>query len=236
VFEHGNCEPPILNFYGNERTSRCAEDDYALTRRYSNVPAKNRESRQWHHRVFDYDQESRKTTSMNFKTRVIRRNALRSSAVFAVALCVLVVAPTTGCGRVSQRVGRAAAKKAASVLGRDLARDNAARTLRLGQERRVFKYMTDADTKMAQRFGFGSRTHFTPTAKPGRPLSGLEAQKRYGLGYRPARRLTVIVPRGTPVKPNKVIGGAPGYGELRVERPLPPESIVTGSKLRRGGK
>ena len=169
----------------------------------------------------------------------IAAGGAKRTAIFSVVsamLCVLLVTLSAGCGRVSERVGRSAAKRAASVLGRDLARDTASRTVRLGREIRVFKYMTEGDKAVAQRFGFQPRTHFTPSAKPGRPLSGVAAQKRYGLPSRPDERLTVAIPKGTPVKPNKVIGGAPGYGELRIERPLPPESIVAGAKLKPGGR
>ena len=37
----------------------------------------------------------------------------------------------------------------------------------------------------------------------------------FGLPYIPDRRLSVTLPEGTAVKSNKVVGGAPGYGELR---------------------
>jgi hypothetical protein len=146
-----------------------------------------------------------------------------------------------GCGRVSpQRIEKAAARaterRAAGILTRDLARDNASRATRLKMERRVYRYTTESQAREAERKGFPPRTHFTASEGPGRPLSGTAAQDRYGLPYTPDRRLSVTLPPGTPVKANKVVGGAPGYGELRIERSLSPDRIRTESVLQPGQK
>src|ERR1035437_663087 len=144
-------------------------------------------------------------------------------------MCLLVCVGflPTGCGRISpQRLEKAAARaaerRAASILARDLARDNASRTTRLQTERRVFKYATKPQAREFERRGFPPLTHFTASEGRGRPISGRVAQKRYGLAYTPDRRLSVTLPEGTAVKSNKVVGGAPGYGELRIEKRLPP--------------
>jgi hypothetical protein len=143
----------------------------------------------------------------------------------------------SGCGRISSAtIERAAARtverRSAGVLARDLARDNAARITRLQSERRVYRYATESQTREFERKGFPPLSHFTTSEGPGRPLSGAAAKERYGLPYRPDRRLGVTLPEGTTLKSNKVVGGAPGYGELRVERGLPPETIHSESILR----
>ena len=142
-----------------------------------------------------------------------------------------------GCGRVSpgrieKAAARAAERRAASILARDLARDNASRITRLQTERRVFKYTTESQARKFERKGFPPLTHFTASEGPGRPLSGKAAQKRYGLPYTPDRRLGVTLPEGASVKSNKVVGGAPGYGELRIEKRLSPAQIGSQSVLK----
>jgi len=144
-----------------------------------------------------------------------------------------------GCGRVSpatikKAAARAAERRAATVMARDLARDNASRLTRLQTERRVYKYTTDSHAREFKRKGFPPLTHFTASQGPGRPLSGRTAQERYGLSYTPSRRLGVTLPVGTSVKSNKVVGGAPGYGELRIEKRLPPGPIGSESVLKAG--
>ena len=146
-----------------------------------------------------------------------------------------------GCGRVSpvrieKAAARAAEKRAARIMARDLARDNASRATRLKMKRRVFRYSTESQVREVERKGFPPRTHFTASEGPGRPLSGRKAQERYGLLHTPDRRLSVTLPPGTPVKPNKVVGGAPGYGELRIERSLSPDTIRSESALPLGHK
>lgn len=154
-------------------------------------------------------------------------------------ICLLLCAGflIAGCGRVSPaRIERAAARAAerrtASVMARDLARDNASRLTRLQTERRVYKYTTESQAREFERKGFPPHTHFTASEGPGRPLSGRTAQERYGLPYTPDRRLGVTLPEGTSVKSNKVVGGAPGYGELRIEKQLPPDPIGSVSVLK----
>ena len=146
-----------------------------------------------------------------------------------------------GCGRVSparieKAAARAAERRAAGVMARDLARDSTSRTTRLGAERRVYKYTTESKALIFERKGFSSGTHFTSSAGPGRPLSGKSAEQRFGLDYRPDRRLGITLPEGTQVKANKVVGGSPGYGEIRVEQPIPPGAIDSKSILESGRK
>lgn len=151
-------------------------------------------------------------------------------------MLVFMAVVLTGCGRVSpSRIERAATRAAerqtARIMARDLTRDGASKATRLRANRRVFRFTTKARATAAQREGFSPGTHFTATAGAGRPLSGNAAKKRYGLPNTPDRRLSVTLPEGTLVKPNKVIGGTPGYGEIRIENWISRESVAAEAVL-----
>lgn len=60
--------------------------------------------------------------------------------------------------------------------------------------------------------------HMTSRAYPGRPLKGASAQARYGLPQQPQVRMTVALPKGTMVRRNRALGGAPGVGEITPAR------------------
>ena len=157
-------------------------------------------------------------------------------------MCLLVCAVgllLAGCGRVSpgrieRAAARAAERRAAGVMARDLARDSTSRATRLGAERRVYKYATEPKALLFEQKGFPPGTHFTASAGPGRPPSAKTAQQHFGLSYRPNRRLGVTLPEGTQVKSNKVVGGSPGYGEIRSEKRLPPGVIGSDLALKPG--
>jgi hypothetical protein len=121
-------------------------------------------------------------------------------------------------------------------MARDLIRDNASRTVQLGAERRVYKYTSESKALVFGRKGLPQGTHFAASAGPGRPLSGKTAEQRFGLDYRPNRRLSITLPAGTQVKTNKVIGGSPGYGEIRIEKGLPSAAVGSDLALKPGRK
>lgn len=145
-----------------------------------------------------------------------------------VALLVLLSLACAGCGKVASRtvgaMSRSAERRAAAALARDLERDAASRAVQLQAPRRVFKYTTEADAQRILEKGFTPGMHFTSKARPGRPLTAAHAAERYGLSYAPEKRVTVTLPVGASVKPNKVIGGAAGFGELKVEQALPADA------------
>jgi hypothetical protein len=147
-----------------------------------------------------------------------------------IALSILGSLCCTSCERVGSRavgvVSRSAERRAAAVLGRDLERDGASKALQLQAPRRVFKYTTEGDAQKILERGFAPGMHFTSRVNPGRPLTPAHAAERYGLEYAPAKRMAVTLPPGTIVKSNKVIGGAAGYGEVRIEQPLPPKATA----------
>lgn len=109
---------------------------------------------------------------------------------------------------------RSVDRNATRATVRDFKRDSASPAKRLSRELTTFRYATRAEAKRELRSGIRPRTHFTSSARPGRPLSARAAQARYGLPRTPEVRMTVGFPKGSPVKRNRVIGGARGVGEL----------------------
>jgi hypothetical protein len=155
----------------------------------------------------------------------------------ATILMVLGLLCAAGCGRVAERaVGsaeRAVDRRGMQVLSRDLERDAGGKLARLPRSRQVFKYTTKADTDRFLKQGIPARSHFTSGIKPGRPLKASHATKRFGLAYKPEKRVPVTLPKGTAVKFNKVVGGSPGgFGEIRVEEATPPSAIGKPVRLR----
>lgn len=149
--------------------------------------------------------------------------------VGCVALITILLS-CLGCGRIAERaigtVGRSAQRRSVSVLSRDLERDTASKLAKLQASRQVFKYATESDANRMLAKGFPAGSHFTSGIRAGRPLRASQAAKRFGLGYQPRKRLSVTLPKGSRVRLNKVVGGAPGgFGEIRVERPLRPSVI-----------
>jgi hypothetical protein len=113
----------------------------------------------------------------------------------------------------------------ARTLRRDLLRDRVTRARPLFQKRRVFRYTTKTQARQELQRGIGPGSHMTARAAAGRPLSPVQARRRYGLPQRPEVRETVRLPKGQPIRPNRVVGGAAGVGELTSSRRVPPEAI-----------
>jgi hypothetical protein len=67
----------------------------------------------------------------------------------------------------------------------------------------------------------------------GRPLSSVQVQRRYGLPQQPEVRETIRLPKGQPIRPNKVIGGAAGVGEVTSTRRVPSVAVVKVVPLRK---
>lgn len=112
------------------------------------------------------------------------------------------------------------------ILKMDRWRDSQIPILRLTRPRSVYRYTTSAQANTYRRSGVPSGVHFTVKAGPGRPLTSISAKERYGLPRIPTARVEVILPKGAAVKTGKVIGGQPGYGELKTyRRPLPPAAV-----------
>jgi hypothetical protein len=152
-----------------------------------------------------------------------------SARCVAVIGIVLLGCSIAGCGRAGATVaGRAAVAVRTRAMGavtRDAVRDRATRVVKLGTERRVFRYTTSEPAARARSAGFPAGTHFTSAVTRGRPLSGAKAADRYGLPHVPDHRLTVTLPKGTQVRFNKALAGNRGVGEITTARPLGGEVI-----------
>lgn len=162
---------------------------------------------------------------------------------FGLAPVVAVLLAISGCsGPAAKSVGAAGARRviahAASrhnirpLMTRDLVRDRATQVSILRSPRTVFRYTNRFGAATARRNGVPANRHFTSRATPGRPLSPASAARRYGLPRQVTHRLTVRLPKGTPVKFNKALGGRPGVGEVVSVRTLPSNAVRTILPLR----
>lgn len=165
----------------------------------------------------------------------LRKNLLAGLLVMAIALPSAAEA-----GGLAKAVFRGATKSAsktlrgstARTLRKDFLRDRATRVRPLFQNRRVFRYTTKAQARQELRNGIRPRSHMTARTTAGRPLSPVQAQRRYGLPRRPEVRETIRLPKGQPIRPNKVVGGAVGVGELTSSKRVSPGTIEKVMPLR----
>jgi outer membrane protein TolC len=140
-----------------------------------------------------------------------------------VSLLTLVAAPTPAtAGGWGKSVGKAAL---ARLWQQDLKNHAKAAVTPLAKPRTVHRYTTAATARREVKAGLGPNTHMTAGASAGRPLSAGPAQQKYGLPARPQVRHTIELPAGWPVRHTKVMGGAPGVGELTSPKALPPSAI-----------
>jgi hypothetical protein len=127
---------------------------------------------------------------------------------------------------VARSAERAAARRAASIRTHDLWNHRYTKPVPLKAPRTVFRYTTPSQALRERRIGIAPGKHMTATGGPGRPLSPGSAQKRYGLPTPPGRRLKVVLPKGFPVRHNRVPGGQPGVGELTSNKRVPPRFVA----------
>jgi len=140
----------------------------------------------------------------------------------------------TAANRATAAIASRSAKPSPGVLKFDRWRDSKAPVKRLTQPRSVYRYTTKGQAQLYRRSGVPSGVHFTVKAGPGRPLSAGHAKSRYGLPRIPTTRVEAVLPRGTPVKTGKVLGGEPGYGELKTyRRPLSPLTVKSVVPIRK---
>jgi len=112
-----------------------------------------------------------------------------------------------------------------NVTRLDLLNHEKARLVPTANPREVFRFTTRDRALTELREGVAPNMHMTAHAGPGRPLSAGSAMRRFGLPQRPEFRETIIIPKGRLLRANKVVGGAPGVGEVTLPRRLPPASI-----------
>lgn len=88
--------------------------------------------------------------------------------------------------------------------------------------RTVFRYTSPEQARKELSTGIAPGRHMTATAPAGRPPSPATAARQYGLRKAPGVRETVQLPKGFPVRHDKVPGGQPGMGEITSPKRVPP--------------
>lgn len=153
--------------------------------------------------------------------RVAMKKAAEKHAGNAAGKSAAFLAAQTA---VKKAASQAQAMRMQAAYQQDRLRD--ARTLAkpLGKDRVVQRYTSEERARIEAKQGLGRGIHTTSSIARGRPLSREHAQARYGLKTPPSVRTTWIIPAGTKVKLNKVVGGTAGVGESRLSSSVPPAS------------
>jgi hypothetical protein len=147
-----------------------------------------------------------------------------------LAIAVSVVAPTVE-ARDLRVVGNALTKK----LAVDRQRDAATKAVPLAKPKTVHRYTSVERARRESRHGLEPGVHMTANARRGPPLTAENAKQRYGLPATPSARETIRLPANTPVRPNKVLGGSPGYGEITSPARIPPAAVLRVDRVRPAG-
>ena len=125
-----------------------------------------------------------------------------------------------------------AARRVAVIERRDAWNHLHTPARRLPAPRTVYRYTSPEQARRELHTGIAPGRHMTATAPAGRPPSPATAAKQYGLRQPPGVRETVRLPRGFPVRHDKVPGGRPGTGEITSPRRVPPSAIKKVTPLR----
>ena len=114
------------------------------------------------------------------------------------------------------RSGSSSPKKPpySAIRRRDAARDAKTPAKPLARPQTVYRYTSKQQAQVEMRKGLPPGKHMTANAPAGRPPSSATAKRSYGLNRQPTGRETIVLPKGQPVKTNKVLGGTPGKGEI----------------------
>jgi len=161
----------------------------------------------------------------------MKRSGVLVTAAAVLAAAILPLAGLAEGAGLKGAITRGAARGAKKAIPKsiqkslDSVRDGATKPRPLPKDRSVHRYTTKERAKEEVKKGIAPGSHMTPRARPGRPPSPDSAQRRYGLPRKPEVRETISLPKGTPVRPNKALGGAPGEGELTSPRRVPPGAI-----------
>jgi hypothetical protein len=130
---------------------------------------------------------------------------------------------------IRKKVGSRAYNK---ILRRDALRDSKTKAKPLFRRRIVKRYTSRKQASFERKYGIQPRSHMTSRLRRGRPVSAGIAKQRYGLRRKPTVQMKVLVPKGQPVRKNKVIGGKPGYGELTSTKKIPGKNIISIKKIK----
>ena len=126
---------------------------------------------------------------------------------------------------VARAAERKAEQRAAQILRKDIWNHHHTEVRPLPVPRTVHRYTSRSQATRELKNGIPPGDHMTATARPGRSLSPDAARQRYGLSRSPEVRETVVLPRGFPVRHNKVPGGQPGTGEITSLKRVPPAAV-----------
>ncbi len=118
-----------------------------------------------------------------------------------------------------------AARRAVAIQGKDVWNHLHTPARPLPAPRTVYRYTSPSQARRELHTGIAPGRHMTATAPVGRPPSPATAVKKYGLPKAPSVRETVQLPKGLPVRHNRVPGGSPGIGETTSPRKVPPAAI-----------
>jgi len=150
-----------------------------------------------------------------------------------ISSCAIPMNATRPRFRWSQPSGSTKSVAMNKILRRDATRDASTRSVRLSRTRSVARYTTGTRARLEARGGIAAGSHFTARLRRGRPMSATNARRSLGLPHKPAVRESVVLPKGTPVRFNKALGGARGVGEIKVMRRVPRANIRQVVRLRR---
>jgi hypothetical protein len=178
----------------------------------------------------------------------------RICSCILICFCLAVVnADAAGVGRAiahgaARSLTRSAERSAARSAGRAAERQAARRAVQIQRKdlwnhqhtpvrplpapRTVHRYVSPSQAKKETRTGIAPGSHMTARAPAGRPPNPGTAASRYGLRRTPGVRETIELPKGFPVRHNKVPGGRPGAGEITSSRRVPSSAIKKETPLR----
>lgn len=156
--------------------------------------------------------------------RVVMKKTAEKQASNAVSNSAATLASRGAANKVA---GQSHAVRMQTAYQRDRIRDAKTSAKPLAKDRVVQRYTSANQARVEAKMGLGRGIHTTSTIARGRPLSRENAQARYGLKTPPGVRTTWVIPAGTKVKLNKVVGGTAGVGELRVSGNVAPANRLS---------
>jgi hypothetical protein len=157
-------------------------------------------------------------------------NTQFNAILLTIILVVVGIFPTNSeAGGLDKVFGRALFKQ---MVKREAARDAVTLVKPLSKPRYVYRYATKARAVKEANGGLPKNRHTTSVVTTGRLLSAVKAQQRYGLPTKPEVRSTWYLPKGTPVRMNKVMYGKSGYGEISTSTRIEPKGLKKMIQLR----
>jgi hypothetical protein len=130
-------------------------------------------------------------------------------------------------------VSAAGVSRPSRILQQDLRNHRSVRPKPLSVPRTVNRYTSRAQAARELKGGLRPNSHMTPNSILGRPLTGPNAQSRYGLPKKPEVRERIELPKGMLLRHNRATGAARGIGEITSPKKVPPSAIKRVIPLKR---